>query len=193
MVAFTAVGVINYQKLSLSGSPLADVMEATGNGTAAWVVSLGAIFATATVLYVLILSVSRIIYSMSMNHQIPRFVHRIHPQLGTPYVSILLAGVVMAVFALVVDLKYVVSLATILIILSHLLVNYAAIEINRRTRPSFRIPFYPIPPILGIVTFVALSLYLLQDVWQAMIVALLSGVVLYYIDKRLLEGRRKRK
>ncbi len=191
LVAFTAVGVINYKTLSLSGSPLADVMEATGNGMAAWVVSLGAIFATATVLYALILSVSRIIYSMSMNHQIPRFIHRIHPQFGTPYVSILLAGVIMAVFALVVNLKYVVSLATTLIILSHLLVNYAAIAINRRTRPPFKIPFYPIPPILGIITFAALSLYLLQDVWQAMVVALLAGVILYYIDKELLQRTRK--
>jgi APA family basic amino acid/polyamine antiporter len=194
LVSFTAVGVINYQQLSLSGSPLADVMKVTGNDMASWVVSLGAIFATATVLYALILSVSRIIYSMSRNHQIPRFINRIHPQFHTPYVSILLAGAVMAVFALTVDLKYVVSLATLLIILSHLLVNYAAIAINRRTKPSFRIPFYPIPPILGIITFAALSIYLLVDVWPAVVVVLLTGIVLYYIDKSLLEKtRRERK
>jgi L-asparagine transporter-like permease len=100
----------------------------------------------------------------------------------------------MAVFALTVDLKYVVSLATLLIILSHLLVNYAAIAINRRTKPSFRIPFYPIPPILGIITFAALSIYLLVDVWPAVVVVLLTGIVLYYIDKSLLEKtRRERK
>lgn len=193
LVSFTAVGVINYQLLSLSNSPLADVMEVTGNSTAAWVVSLGAIFATATVLYALILSVSRIIYSMSRNHQIPRFVNKIDPQLGTPYVSILLTGVVMAIFALFVNLTYVVALSTFLIILSHLLVNYAAIEINKKTKPSFRIPFYPIPPILGIITFAALSVYLLVDIWPAVIVALVMGVLLYYIDKDMLEKSRKEK
>jgi APA family basic amino acid/polyamine antiporter len=190
LVSFTAVGVINYQTLSQSGSPLADVMKAAGYETFAWIVSLGAIFATATVLHMLILSVSRMIYSMSRNHQIPRFINHLHPRFGTPYVSILLTGIVMAVFALLVNLNYVVSLATLLIILSHMLVNYAAIEINRRTRPSFRIPFYPIPPILGIITFAALSLLLLIDVWPSALLALLTGVVLYYIDKRLL-GRRR--
>ncbi|NYZ76350.1 amino acid permease [Candidatus Micrarchaeota archaeon] len=194
LVSFTAVGVINYTALSISGSPLADVMKVTGNDMAAWVVSLGAIFATATVLHMLILSVSRIIYSMSRNHQIPRFINHIHPQFHTPYVSILLTGIPMAILALFVNLKYVVSLATFLIILSHLLVNYAAIAINRRTKPSFRIPFYPIPPILGIITFAALSAYLLIDVWPAVIIVLLTGIVLYYIDKKLLERtRRERK
>jgi len=191
LVSFTAVGVIDYKTLSVSGSPLADVMKATGNDTAAWLVALGAIFATATVLHTIILSVSRIIYSMSRNHQTPRFINHIHPTFGTPYVSILLTGVPMALLALTGNLKEVVSIATILIVLSHLFVNYAAIVINRRTRPSFRIPFYPIPPILGIITFAALVFYLLQDVWLITAVVLAVGVILYYIDTKLLEKKHR--
>ena len=191
LVSFTAVGVIDYRTLSKSGSPLADVMKASGNETFAWLVALGAIFATATVLHTIILSVSRIIYSMSRNHQTPRFINHIHPTFGTPYVSILLTGVPMALLALTGNLKEVVSLATILIVMSHLFVNYAAIEINRRTRPPFKIPFYPIPPILGIITFAALVVYLLQEVWLITVIVLAMGVALYYIDTKLLEKHRR--
>jgi APA family basic amino acid/polyamine antiporter len=190
-VTFAAVGVIDYRVLAPSGSPLADVMNVTGNQMAAWLVSLGAIFATATVLHTIILSVSRIIYSMSRNHQIPRFINHIHPQFGTPYVSILLTGIPMALLALFGSLREVVALSTFLIIVSHLLVNYAAIEINRRTRPIFRIPYYPIPPILGIVTFAILAFILLDKIWLVATAVLLVGVVLYYIDRRLLERRRR--
>ena len=190
-VSFTAVGVMDYRTLAISGSPLADVMKATGNDAAALLVSLGAIFATATVLHTIILSVSRIIYSMSRNHQTPRLINYIHPRYGTPYVSILLTGVPMAFLALVGNLKEVVSLATLLIILSHLLVNYAAIAINRRTRPAFRIPFYPIPPVLGIVTFVALAFSLLADIWLIALAVLVLGVILYYVDESLLNRKRR--
>jgi APA family basic amino acid/polyamine antiporter len=192
LVSFTAVGAVDYKALSASGSPLADVMKLTGNEMAAWLVSLGAIFATATVLHTIILSVSRIFYSMSRNRQLPNVVNAIHPTFMTPYVSILLAGIPMAALALVGNLKQVVSLSTFLIIVSHLLVNYAAIKVNQRTRPPFRIPFYPIPPILGIITFAALAISLLQDkdTWPIAMAVLLVGVVLYFVDTTLLKRKR---
>ncbi|MCX6776392.1 MAG: amino acid permease [Candidatus Micrarchaeota archaeon] len=190
LVAITAVGVLDYKELSSSGSPLADVMNVTGNETAAWLVSLGAIFATATVLHIIILSVSRIFYSMSRNRQLPNVVNKIHPRFMTPYISILLAGIPMAALAFVGNLKEVVALATFLVIVSHILVNYAAIKVNERTRPPFRIPFYPIPPILGIITFAALALSLLPDIWPMATAVLLVGVLLYYADTKLLKRKR---
>ncbi|MEM3555427.1 MAG: amino acid permease [Candidatus Micrarchaeia archaeon] len=190
LVSFTAVGVVDYNVLAKSGSPLADVMEATGNEMAAWLVSLAAIFATATVLHTLILSVSRIIFSMSRNHQTARFISHIHPTFGTPYVSILLTGIPMAFLAFIGDLKEIASLATVLMILSHILVNYAAIVVNRRVKPPFKIPFYPIPPLLGIITFAALAYYLLLETWLITAVALLAGVALYYVDEALLRRHR---
>jgi APA family basic amino acid/polyamine antiporter len=189
-VTFVAVGVMDYRTLAASGSPLALVMKATGDEPIAWLISLGAIFATATVLHTIILSVSRIIYSMSRNHQTPKFISHIHPTFGTPYVSILLTGLLMTLLALIGNLKEVVSLATFLIILSHLLVNYAAIAVNRRTRPPFRIPFYPIPPILGIITFAALALSLLPDIWPIATAALLLGVILYIIDMNMMKKKK---
>jgi amino acid transporter len=188
-VTFVAVGVMDYRTLAASGSPLALVMKATGDESIAWLISLGAIFATATVLHTIILSVSRIIYSMSRNHQTPKFINHIHPTFGTPYVSILLTGLLMTLVALIGNLKEVVSLATFLIILSHLFVNYAAIAVNRRTRPPFRIPFYPIPPILGIITFAALALSLLPDIWPIATAALLLGVILYIIDTKMMRAK----
>ena len=187
LVSFTAVGIVDYKTLAKSGSPLADAMKITGNEMAAWLVSLAAIFATATVLHTIILSVSRILYSMSRNRQLPSFVNSLHPKFMTPYVSILLTGIPMAALALIGNLKEVVSLSTFLIILSHLLVNYAAIAVNKRTKPPFRIPFYPIPPILGIITFAALAISLLQDIWPIATTVLLAGVILYYADTRIMK------
>jgi len=191
LVSFTAVGVVDYNTLANSGSPLADVMKVTGNEMAAWLVSFAAIFATATVLHTLILSVSRIIFSMSRNHQTPRFINHIHPTFGTPYISILLTGIPMAFLALVGNLREIASLATVLVIISHIIVNYAAIAVNRRTKPPFKIPLYPLPPLLGIITFAALAVSLLQETWLITTIALLAGVILYYVDEALLRRKRR--
>ncbi len=181
LVSFTAVGIVGSSALSSSGSPLAVAMGATGNGLAVLVVSIGGILATASVLLTTVLGVSRVSFSMARNKQIPEFINTIHPQFRTPYISILLSGFLMAALAFFGDLKQVISLASFVVISTHVLVNYAAFKV--RDKCSFKIPFYPIPPLLGIVSCAALMLFLLPDVWGVALIVLLAGFVFYFIEK----------
>lgn len=182
LVSFTAVGVVNYNVLSASGTPLADAMKFTGNDLAVLVVSLGAIFATSSVLLTTILGVSRITFSMARNKQIPSFINSLHPKFQTPHISIMLTGLLMAVFALFWDLKQVFSLASFSVILTHVLVNYSAIKL--RSHPKFKIPLRPLPPILGIVSCSALLLFLPAETWVMSGVILFLGIVFYLIKNR---------
>jgi len=179
IVSFTAVGIMGYSKLSASGSPLADAMGIIGNEPVKFIVSLGAIFAIASVLLTAILGVSRISFSMARNKQIPDFITRIHPRFGTPYISIIITGLLMAVLAYIGDLKWVASVASFSIISTHVLVNGAAIAVNKK-KLKFKIPFYPIPPLLGIISCAALALSLLPEVWIIELVVLLAGIVFYF-------------
>jgi APA family basic amino acid/polyamine antiporter len=184
LVSFTAVGVVNYNVLSVSGTPLADAMKLTGNELAMLAVSLGAIFATSSVLLTTILGVSRITFSMARNKQIPSFINSLHPKFQTPHISIMLTGLLMAALALFGDLKQVFSLASFAVILTHILVNYSAIKL--RSHPKFKIPLRPIPPILGIVSCSALLFFLPFDTWIMAGVVLFLGVVFYFINKTML-------
>jgi len=181
LVSFTAVGVVGSNALSSSGSPLAVAMEASGNKLAVLVVSIGGILATASVLLTTVLGVSRVSFSMARNKQIPAFINSIHPKFRTPYISILLAGLLMAALAFFGDLKQVVSLASFAVILTHILVNYSALKV--RDRCKFSMPFYPIPPLLGMISCAALTLSLLPDVWVVALIVLLAGVIFYSIYK----------
>jgi APA family basic amino acid/polyamine antiporter len=181
LVSFTAVGVSGPSRISASGSPLADAMKITGNDLATTLVSLGAIFAIASVLLTTILGVSRVSFSMARNRQIPDFINSLHPSFGTPYVSILLTGLLMAALALTGNLLQVASIASFSIIVTHVLVNYAAIAVSTK-QPKFRIPFYPLPPVLGIISCAALALSLLPGVWVAEAVVLCAGVAFYAIS-----------
>jgi len=60
----------------------------------------------------------------------------------------------------------------------HILVNYAAIVVSKKGA-KFRIPFYPLPPLLGIASCAALALSLLPGVWVVESVVLLAGIAFY--------------
>lgn len=184
LVSFTAVGIVGSTALSSSGSPLAVAMGATGNELAVFVVSLGGILATASVLLTTLLGVSRVSFSMSRNKQIPEFINAIHPRFMTPYISILLTGILMAALAFFGDLKQVVSLASFAVILTHILVNYSALKAKGRCK--FSIPFYPIPPLLGMISCTVLMVSLLPSVWVAASVVLIFGIVFYLIRDAIL-------
>jgi APA family basic amino acid/polyamine antiporter len=175
LVSFTAVGIAGSDALSSSASPLAVAMGITGNELAVLVVSAGGILATASVLLTTLLGVSRVFFSMARNKQMPEFINTIHPHFRTPYISILFSGFLMAALAFFGDLKQVVSLASFSVISTHILVNYAAFKL--RNRCSFKIPLYPIPPLLGMVSCAALALSLLPHVWVLVSLVLLAGVV----------------
>jgi len=179
LVSFTAIGIVGSNALSSSGAPLALAIGATGNKLAVLLVSIGGILATASVLLTTVLGVSRVSFSMARNKQIPEFINAIHPRFATPYISILLSGFLMTALAFFGDLKQVVSFASFAVISTHIFVNYAALKVGNRC--SFKIPLYPIPPLLGIASCAILTFSLLPDVWMAASVVLILGVIFYSI------------
>jgi APA family basic amino acid/polyamine antiporter len=183
LVSYTALGVVGYAKLSASGSPLADAMSATGNDLATWVVSIGGILATASVLLTTILGVSRVSFSMARNKQVPSFINALHPRFGTPYISILVTGLLMAFLAFAWDLKQVFSLASFSVIITHVLVNYSALKLGKDKR-RFRVPFSPIPQLLGIVSCLVLAFSLLPETWAMASGVLAVGVIFYLLERR---------
>ncbi|MEM3403486.1 MAG: amino acid permease [Nitrososphaeria archaeon] len=188
LVSFTALGIASSEELSNSGSPLADVMKKTGNDLAVALVSLGGVIATISVLLTTLLGVSRVVFAMSRNRQIPERVNAIHPKFCTPYISILLSGILMALIALLGDLKQVLSLATFTIISTHVLVNYSALKIKGGT---FIVPFSPIPQILGIVSCSALALSLLLEVWLEALMVVSVGTTFYLAYNRFAGNKRE--
>jgi basic amino acid/polyamine antiporter, APA family len=130
-----AVGVAGSDLLSSAqfmNAPLAHVMLLTGFNSAYLVVTVGAITATASVLLIQMLGLSRTIYAMSVNNQLPSFLSAVHPRFRTPYRAELLMGGVMAAAALVLDTKTVVALTSLGILSYYALINLAAVRMRKK-------------------------------------------------------------
>jgi APA family basic amino acid/polyamine antiporter len=187
LTGFTAAGLQDYRILANSGSPIAAAANATGNSMLVATVSVGALIATASVLLTNLLGLSRVAFAMARNRQLPESVARVSSKSGTPYVSILAMGGLLTVLAYALDLREAAAITSFSILFVHLTVNLSAIRLRRKMpgKSGFRVPLYPLIPILGIVSCLILMFSLPQESWFVAAVVMIIGFVLYLMGRKI--------
>jgi APA family basic amino acid/polyamine antiporter len=162
LTGFVAVGVAGSSDLSshqFRNAPLAYVMLSTGIAPAFLVVAIGAVAATSSVLLIQMLGISRTIYAMAANRQLPPFFSAVHPRFKTPYRAEVLMGSGMALGALFLDSTSVVALTSLGILSYYALINLAAVRMRKQRGAMMNLSY--IVPVLGFLFSGGLVLYFL--------------------------------
>jgi APA family basic amino acid/polyamine antiporter len=127
-------------------------------------------------------------FSMARRNDLPGKLKQVHSRFGTPYFSILIIGIVMALLAFFVDLTGVVAVSTFALLFWYVLVNLSAfrLECEESLFPKWL-------PILGLITCSLLLLVVLFVSPFAWIVALISLIVgtIFYITKKSLKSKQE--
>src|SRR3954464_489101 len=97
-VSLVVVGMQNYPDLSTS-APLADAFRSVGLPFLSGLISVGALAGLTSVVLILMLGQSRVLFAMSRDRLLPRGLAAVHPRYGTPYRITLITGVIVAVLA----------------------------------------------------------------------------------------------
>jgi basic amino acid/polyamine antiporter, APA family len=178
LVTYTAIGLVGYQELANSGSPLADAAHLEGS-TMVLLISLGALAATFSVLLTTLLGTSRVSFAMARNKDLPRFLNKLHPTRNTPYIAILIFGIIMTLFAAFTDLTSAIAISNFASLFYYAIANYAALKIDK--------PRYPrILPIVGLFTCILLLFFLTSAAWIIGCLSLVVGLVYYFgVKKRI--------
>ena len=197
LVVFVAIGTLGADQLGAAGETA--IAQAAGGfmpaipllGTGAALIAFGAVFSTISALNAVVIGSSRIAFAMGRERQLPRRLGQLHPRYGTPFVAVLASAALMLLSVLVVPIRTVGNLASLFSLLGFIVVNLSVIRLRRRQpnllRP-FSIPYYPIPPILGIVLNLLLGLFISPRTWAIAIGWLVIGGGVY----SLLERRKER-
>jgi APA family basic amino acid/polyamine antiporter len=185
LTALGAVGIATPEVLSGSDAPLAAALdEGAGIGWAAAVLAFGAVIAITSVILVILYGQSRIFFAMCRDGLLPRRLAKVHPRYGTPARLTLMLGTLIAFLAALIPLSEIVKLVNIGTLFAFVLVNIGVI-ILRRTRPdlprSYKVPFSPWFPLLGIGFAVYLMADLPLETWIRFVVWLLVGLVIYAV------------
>lgn len=188
LVGVVAVGLVGSEVLASSNSPLTNAIGATGSGLAMEVVSLGGLVATASVLLTAVLGVSRMAFSMARRNDLPAALSLVHSRFGTPYVSIWIVGVVMALLVLLVDLTGIVVVSTFALLFWYVLVNLSALRLKCEKRLCPR--WLPVLGLSTCVVLLAIVFFVAPIAWTVGLAFLLAGGVFYAL-KRTLRKREK--
>ena len=162
----------------------------------AFIVLGGGMISTLAALNATTFSSARVAFAMGRHYNLPHKFSAIHPKNKTPYIAILLSGLIMAVMASGLPLDQIAIAAGVIFLLLFTQVNLAAINIRRiygdKLDYGFKTPFFPVIPIIGIFLKIGLAIYLLVTEplsWVITIVWVAIGFAVYrvYIFRKELE------
>ncbi|MEZ5014157.1 MAG: amino acid permease [Chitinophagales bacterium] len=164
LISIVLTGMVNYTKLNVE-DPLAFVFQEAGVNWLAYVISISAVVATASVLLVFQLGQPRIWMSMSRDGLLPKIFSRIHPKFKTPSFSTILTGLLVAIPALFLNLDIVLSLTSIGTLFAFVLVCGGVLVLQNdpdRPKSGFRVPYINgkyIVPALYVLAWVLIAIY----------------------------------
>jgi amino acid transporter len=100
-------------QLSTSERPVVDAARSFMGPAGATLITLGALISMLGTLNVTMLTVSPVPYAMALAGQLPRVLGRVHPRYRTPYVAVVLSGVLVLALTLSSSFVYLLTVSTI--------------------------------------------------------------------------------
>ena len=183
LVAAVLTGMVPWREVNIE-APIARAFLDRGLTGASHIITLGALAGLTSVMLVMLLGQTRVLYSMANDGLLPRkFFADIHPKWRTPWKNTILVGLLAAIVGSLIPIDDIGKMVNIGTLLAFVIVCIAVVML-RRTDPDqarpFRTPWVPLVPILGVI-FNGYMMYRLGAInWARLIIWLAIGLVVYF-------------
>ena len=163
LVAVVAVAAQKYTDFEGQEAGLAAILEeVTGSTWPGTVLAAGAVISIFSVTLVVMYGQTRILFAMSRDGMLPELFHKVNPRTLTPVPNTVIVAVVIALLAGLIPINFLAEMTSIGTLVAFLVVSIG-VMVLRRTHPElprgFKVPFYPVTPILSIIGCV----WIIQD------------------------------
>jgi APA family basic amino acid/polyamine antiporter len=181
-VSAVATGIVPYLQLDVP-DPIAVAADHAGLGWMSAAIKLGAIAGLSSVILVMLLGQSRIFWTMADDGLLPEFVSRVHPKFCTPWITTILTGIVVAIFAAVFTVREAGSLVSIGTLLAFVIVSIGVLVLRIREPHlprTFKTPAVWVVAPLGALSALYLMIALPWRTWERLIIWFVIGMVIYF-------------
>ena len=121
---------------------------------------------------------------MSRDRLLPDAFSKVHSRFKTPYVSTIVAGILVGIPSGILDIGTLADLTNIGTLFAFIVVS-AGVIVLRRAQPdrprAFRVPLVPFLPLLSIAMCLLLMLSLPLETWLRFVVWLAIGLAIYFV------------
>ncbi len=185
LVAMSVIAILPAEELAKSDSPLVAVANTVGSSTGK-MIGIAALFATASTALISLISISRMLFGMARDGDMPKLLSKILPKRKTPWVAALALFIAAILLLPLGKVKIVASISSfwvltvfIAIQISVIILRYKKPRINRPFKTPFSIGKFPVLPFIGILISLALITQFDAIVYYVGFGAMLLGVVCY--------------
>lgn len=187
LVAGVLTGMVPWNNVNIE-APLVVAFLDRGLVKASYLITAGALAGLTSVMLVMLLGQTRVLYSMANDGLLPRgFFAKVHPKFRTPYKNTILVGLLAGIVGSITPIDKIANMVNIGTLLAFVIVCIAVIVL-RYTNPAaprpFRTPWVPLIPILGVIANGYMMLNLGFWNWIRLVGWLAIGLVVYFTYSR---------
>ena len=179
LVSIVLTGMISYTKLNVA-DPVSFALYAVKQNWVAGIISVSALAGMFTMMVTMVYSSSRLIYSIGRDGLLPKFLGQINEKTKTPEKSMLIVTVIGGFFSL----NQLTNLVNIGTLLAFMFVSLGVLPLRKRkdipNKDGFKVPFYPVLPIISAILCAVMLAQLSLETWTAAFVWFAVGMVIYF-------------
>ncbi|MCE9652003.1 MAG: amino acid permease [Nitrosarchaeum sp.] len=191
LVSLAVVRVINWEDLSSSSAPLADVVK-RGLSTQGHAVFSGiALFAITNTVLITLIAGSRMMYGMAREKSFPNILAKIHFKTKTPWMAIIVIMMISIGFSFIGDIVIVANITVFAVVITFAVVNLVVIvlrftqpDIERKFKVPINIGKFPVLPMFGLGISVYMAIQFEIDVILIGLGIIAVGALFYVIFNR---------
>lgn len=181
-VSLVLTGMVSYTKLNVS-DPVSYVMQIVNQDWVAGVISLGAVVGMMTVILVMSYGGTRLLYAFGRDGLLPKSMYELSKKHKTPVKNTWVFAAIVAFCAGFVPLSKLAELVNMGTLLAFTIVSIGILYLRKdKNLPSngFKVPFFPILPILSFLLCLFLMSQLSVFTWIACGVWFVFGLLFYF-------------
>jgi amino acid transporter len=184
ITALVLVGVAPYTQIANSHTPISNIFEIMLGPGAFYFALAGMAASNYAALNATFLATARIAYSMSRDRYFPKIFESVSKKRKTPIPALILTLILVSLFASSGNVDFVAHLSDFGYLVGLSIVNYSVIALRRKglsVPGTFKAKFFPLSPILGVITCLVLVPTL--DVYALRLGSILSlaGLLVFVI------------
>lgn len=190
LTAISAVSLVDWRDLSVSQAPLTFAISQVYPKASAFI-TIGALFATASTVLIILVVTARMMYGMGREKSLPEFLALVHERTRTPWLAVLITMIFSMAFVFLGDIKIVAHLTSLAMFVTFATVNLSLIWLRYtmpRMKRAFRVPLnignFPVIAFLGVLSTLFMIFQFELNLILLGIGILVAGAIAYFIFMR---------
>jgi APA family basic amino acid/polyamine antiporter len=188
LTALVAVAAQPVDKFEGQEAGLAQILEdVVGSSWPGTVLAAGAIISIFSVTLVSVYGQTRILFAMSRDGMIPEIFHRVNPRTLTPIPNTIIVAIVISLLAGLIPINFLAEMTSIGTLVAFITVAIGVMVLRRRNPDlprSFKVPLYPVTPILAILGSLWIIYYLRPITILVFVIWIAVAFVWYFVYAR---------